>query len=204
MASRAITRILGTAAVLLAAVLPARADWFRESAAAGFVPPASLTVALDDDYAPYSFAAEHGDAQGIVRDLWELWSKKTGVAVRYRVTPRVERMAMLDHGQADVVGFVMSTEQRESRYLLALAPVAKIDAAIFFGRDIQGIAGPDSLAGFTVGVTENGSCAEWLAAHGITRLRSYPSWTACSAPRPRARSTSSAAAGRPASAGSTR
>ena len=77
MASRAIARILGLAAVLVAAALPARADQ-----TAAFVPPASLNVVLDDDYAPYSFAAERGDAQGIVHDLWELWSKKTGVAVR--------------------------------------------------------------------------------------------------------------------------
>jgi PAS domain S-box-containing protein len=180
--SRAIARFLSSlllGAAALVATAAARAD---ATAPAGFVPPARLTVVLDDGYAPYSFAPERGQGQGapmgIVRDLWDLWSRKTGVPVDYRAVPHAERLALLDHGAADVVGFVLPTEQRESRYLLSPAPVAQIEVSIFFGRDIQGIVGSDSLEGFTIGVTEDGICAEWLAAHGVTRLRSYPSWDA--------------------------
>ncbi len=55
-----------------------------QPSAADFVPPKTLTIGLDDNYAPYSFRPEHGEVQGIMRDLWDLWSRRTGVALRYQ------------------------------------------------------------------------------------------------------------------------
>ncbi len=56
-----------------------------------------------------------------------------------------------------------------------MPPVA-LDVVIFFDRAISGIAGVESLDGFTIGVMGNGSCAEFLAAHHILRLKVYPDW----------------------------
>jgi PAS domain S-box-containing protein len=163
--------------------------WAFPDSAAGqgvdFQPPKSLTVTLDNDYAPYSSSAVGGKdgedegasvaagPQGIMRDLWDLWAKKTGVEVHYLAVDRAHRMELLDSGRADVVGFLLATDARLDRYRLATAPAASIDIAIFFDRDISGIAGVDNLQGFTVGVVGHGTCAEWLTKHGITLLREY-------------------------------
>ena len=61
---------IGIASVV-AAALPAQL-FLSRGAAADFTPPKTLTIALDDNYAPYSFEPENGPVQGIMRDLWEL------------------------------------------------------------------------------------------------------------------------------------
>jgi len=143
---------------------------------ADFVPPQTLTIALDDNYAPYSFRPEHGAVQGIMRDLWDLWSKRTGVGVRFEAVERAQRLAVLDQGLVDVAGYVVGTESRAEKYLMAPVPPVEIDMVIFFDRAISGITGVESLDGFTIGVVGNGSCAELLARNGITGLRVYSDW----------------------------
>ncbi len=144
--------------------------------AADFVPPKTLTIGLDDNYAPYSFRPEHGEVQGIMRDLWDLWSRRTGVAVRYQAIERSKRLAVLDSGLVDVTGYVVGTDSRAENYLMSPVPPVEVDVVIFFDRAISGIAGVESLEGFTIGVMGNGSCADFLAAHHILRLKVYPDW----------------------------
>jgi hypothetical protein len=72
----------------------------------------------------------------------------------------------------------MATDARMEDYLLSPAPVVDLDIVLFFDHAISGIAGVESLDGFTIGVMGKGNCAEWLKAHGVTRLRDYPSWDA--------------------------
>ena len=162
--------LIGLAIALVAALLPAG------RAAADFQPPKTLTVGLDDNYAPYSFRPKHGQVQGIMRDLWDLWSKRTGVALRFEPLQRSKRLAALDAGAVDVVGYLMGSDSRNENYLMAPVPPVDIDVVIFFDRAISGIAGVESLEGFTVGVMGNGSCAEFLHAYRIDRLKVYPDW----------------------------
>ncbi len=52
--------------------------------AAAAAPP--LHVVGDDNYPPYLFRDETGQAQGYLVDLWQLWQRKTGVEVRLTAT----------------------------------------------------------------------------------------------------------------------
>jgi PAS domain S-box-containing protein len=165
------------AALLLPGVAAAQ-ETAAPDAAAAFVPPKTLTIALDDNYAPYSFRPEHGAVQGIMRDLWALWSQRTGVAVRFEAVERSQRLSVLDSRMVDVVGFLVGTEARAENYLMAPMPPVEIDIVVFFDRAISGITGVESLDGFTVGVMGNGTCSEFLNTHGIQQLRSYPDWEA--------------------------
>jgi PAS domain S-box-containing protein len=141
-----------------------------------FVPPKSLTIALDDNYAPYSFRPEHGAVQGIMRDLWDLWSERTGVTVHFEAIDRSKRMAALDAGLVDVNGYQVGTGARAENHLLSPVPPVEIEMVIFFDRQISGIAGVESLEGFTIGVMGKGSCAEFLAAHHVLQQKAYPDW----------------------------
>jgi PAS domain S-box-containing protein len=168
------------AGLLLMALLPwAAAPAAAQEDASGkadFVPPQSLTIALDDNYAPYSFRPEHGALQGIMRDLWDLWSQRTGVAVTYQAVQRPQRLAALDAGLVDVAGFLMGSDSRAEDYLMSPVPPVGIDVVIFFDKAISGIAGVESLQGFTIGVTGHSSCSEFLHAHHVLRLKVYPDW----------------------------
>ena len=51
-----------------------------------YSPPAKLVVVSDDNYPPYLFRDADGTLQGILKDKWELWSRRTGVPVQIRGT----------------------------------------------------------------------------------------------------------------------
>ncbi len=42
------------------------------------LPPAEITVGIDDNYPPFSFRNPEGHLQGILVDLWDHWSRVTG------------------------------------------------------------------------------------------------------------------------------
>jgi PAS domain S-box-containing protein len=158
-------RAIAAAAVLLLPV----------GAAADFVPPQALTIGLDDDYAPYSFRPENGPVQGIMRDMWDLWSKRTGVKLDFIAVARKERLRVLDSGKVDVAGYLVGTDTRDANYLIAPVPPLQIDMVIFFDRAISGITGVESLEGFTVGAVGGGSCADFLREHNIA-MKTYDGW----------------------------
>ena len=46
--------------------------------------PASIRVVLDDKYPPCIFRNSSGEPQGILKDLWELWQQRTGIAADFQ------------------------------------------------------------------------------------------------------------------------
>lgn len=40
-----------------------------------------LRIALDDNYPPYIFRNNTGAIEGLLPDVWQLWSKQTGIPV---------------------------------------------------------------------------------------------------------------------------
>jgi PAS domain S-box-containing protein len=137
--------------------------------------PAVITVAVDDNYPPYIFRTVDGSLSGLLKDLWELWSVKTGIKVNLVATDWAKAQAMMAAGEADVIDTMFETGERKARYDFS-APYATIDVPIFFHKTISGISDAETLRGFTVGVKDGDACIDWLEAHGIQSLRRYPSY----------------------------
>ena len=97
---------------------------------------ASLTVTLDDNYPPYSFRDSSGQSQGILVDLWHLWSQKTGVPVQLEPKAWSEALATMNNGEADVLDTVFKTPARSLHYDFT-PPYAGIDTASFTGTALQ-------------------------------------------------------------------
>jgi diguanylate cyclase (GGDEF)-like protein/PAS domain S-box-containing protein len=137
--------------------------------------PERITVVLDDNYPPYSFRDASGQLQGILKDSWELWQQKTGVAVDLRAMDWAEARAVMAAGQADVIDTLFRTPEREGIYDFS-APYADLDVVIAFDGDLGGIRDAGSLRGFAVGVKAGDACIEYLRGQGVDQLRPYPSY----------------------------
>ncbi len=152
-----------------------------QSARATAVPPpeqpSSITVALDDNYPPYSFRDQDGRLQGILKDTWTLWSQKTGIPVKLQATEWDKALQNLQTGRADVIDTIFQTAAR-SKTLDFSRPYASIEVPIFFHKSIGGISDVSSLRGFTVGVKEGDADIDWLMAHGIRNFKQYPNYEA--------------------------
>ena len=46
-------------------------------------PPTSITIAADGDFPPMLFRDASGELRGMQKDLWDLWSARTGIEVKY-------------------------------------------------------------------------------------------------------------------------
>ena len=141
-------------------------------------PMKPLVVAVDDNYPPYIFRDSNGAVQGILKDLWELWSRKTGVPVRIEASDWDQAQARMERGEAQVIDTLFRTEARERLYDFS-APYTTIDVPIFFHRDLSGITEKaSSLRGFTVGAKNRDACVDWLQANGIDAIARYSSYEA--------------------------
>ncbi|HEX6736359.1 MAG TPA: EAL domain-containing protein [Azonexus sp.] len=147
------------------------------AAAALAAQPQSIRVVLDDNYPPYSFRAANGQAQGILKDLWALWSERTGIAVDFQPMDWGKARATMESGNADVIDTIFETEERRKIYDFS-PPYAAIEVSLFFHDSISGIADADSARGFTIGVKDGDACIEYLGARGIRDFKRYPSYEA--------------------------
>lgn len=141
-------------------------------AAAPAAAPQRLVVVADDHYPPYLFRDDDGRLQGIVKDTWELWSSKTGIAVEVRGMDWASAQQSVIDGKADVIEDLALTPERAALFEFS-AGHASTQARLYFNRSIGGIHGADEIRDFEVGAKEGSTCAGWLRDHGARRLRMY-------------------------------
>jgi len=139
------------------------------------VGPDRLTVAIDDNYPPYIFRDDAGNIQGILPDLWRLWSERTGIAVDIQAMDWSAAQRLMAEGKADVIDTIFRTEPRE-KVLSFSAPYATVDVPLFFHKDLSGIVDAKSAKGFTIGAKDGDACIDWLGRQGIDSIRVYPSY----------------------------
>jgi len=101
--------------------------------------PVSITITLDDNYPPYAFRDASGKFQGIRKDTWELWSRKTGIQVRLEAEDWALALARMAAGRADVIDTIFKTEARTREYDFS-GPYANIEVPIYFDQSISGIS----------------------------------------------------------------
>lgn len=143
------------------------------------LPPSvsALTVTLDDNYPPYSFRDQNGNPQGILIDLWHLWSEKTGVPVTLAPLPWSQALKLMADGRADVLDTVFDTPERERIYDFT-PPYASISTAVFQRQGVAGIRRLADLKGYLVGIKSGDASADALRTAGVGGLREFSSYEA--------------------------
>jgi len=134
-----------------------------------------LTVVIDDNYPPFIFRNDQGELRGLRKDMWDLWSDKTGIPVVLKAMDWNEVLKSMAEGQADVIDTVFKTEARQ-QVMDYSAPYFSVDVPIFFNRDLSGIRGVDTLRGFTIGAKAGDACISWLKERGIGNIHAYNSF----------------------------
>lgn len=137
----------------------------------------ALTVTLDDNYPPFSFRDASGQPQGLLIDLWSLWSQKTGVAVTLVPLPWSEALKTMADGKADVLDTVFETPARDQVFDFT-PPWTPIRTSVYFRAGLAGIASLKDLKGYLVGIKAGDAGADALRGAGVGGLREYPSYEA--------------------------
>lgn len=135
----------------------------------------TMTVISDDNYPPYLFKDADGNAVGIVADIWKLWEQKTGVKVILLSTVWEEAQQQLLSGHADVIEMIFRNPEREQKYSFTRA-YATLPVGIYVNESMSGLASPDVLKGFTVGVQKGDGCIFKLKEVGVKSFRLYDNY----------------------------
>lgn len=135
--------------------------------------PAKIAVVLSNDFAPYSFSDKTtGQPDGLLRDLWALWSSKTGIEVRFLS----KNWGYLKPEPIPTVfATVAHTTVREGQYKFGPSPIS-VPMYLYADRETGGISSLADLRGRAVGVVGKGSCYAWLMSHNIDRIERFPSF----------------------------
>ena len=133
------------------------------------VPPKTIRVVMDNDYAPYAFQSDEGKLQGILVDQWQAWEEKTGIRVEIHGMDWDEGLRRMRLGEFDVIDGIVETAERLGYFDFSPA-YNTIEASIYFRKEISGITDLASLKGFSVGVKAGDQHIGKLKANGSTAL----------------------------------
>jgi ABC-type amino acid transport substrate-binding protein/DNA-binding response OmpR family regulator/HPt (histidine-containing phosphotransfer) domain-containing protein len=123
--------------------------------------PQKVVVVFNPGVPPLKFADAQGNAEGLLIDIWRLWSEKTGVEIEFKRAPWSETLRMLRDGEADVHAGLFFTEERD-RFLDYTVRLLDMEYFIFSHRTVLGVQTLNDLRGFRIGVPE-GFTREFVA-----------------------------------------
>jgi diguanylate cyclase (GGDEF)-like protein/PAS domain S-box-containing protein len=137
---------------------------------------AEINIAIDDNYPPYVFRDPEGRLQGYLVDIWQLWSRKTGVRANLIATNWDRAQETLLAGRAEAIDTLFDTPARRRLFDYG-PPYADIPVSIYVDHTLTGLTRPESLAGFVVGVKAGDACLERLQARGVTSFAPHDSYS---------------------------
>ena len=75
--------------------------------------PDTLSIAIQSDFAPYTFINAEGQPAGLFVDIWRLWAKKTGKHVDFHATTWNETLVSMKSGTADIHSGLFYSDTRK-------------------------------------------------------------------------------------------
>ena len=97
---------------------------------------APLKVACYKDYAPYAELDDDGEMRGVVVELWEAWSEKTGIPITFLPMTLTDGIAAVETGKADLFCGLFFTEKRAETLAFSDATL-RMKTLLFVRNDIK-------------------------------------------------------------------
>lgn len=135
----------------------------------------SLLVTFSIDYPPYVGLSPSGEAQGLLIDVWRLWSEQVGIPVEFIPRDIIEGLGLVETKKADVALFYPTNKSTPPGTLFT-KPMYEARGQVFINKKITGKNGHqlNSLADLgkelekhTFGIWEESTLKEQL-------LEQYP------------------------------
>ena len=113
--------------------------------------PERIFVAHCADCVQFHFQDQGGDADGLIIDMWRLWSERTGIAIDYQAATWEETLRMVADGRADAHAGLFFNDER-AEYLEYGTSLTETDTHFFVHKDLPGIETVEDLTAYKVGV----------------------------------------------------
>ena len=163
------------ATLALAIVLAWGASYFAPVVSAAGKPE-RISVAYCADCVQFHFQDKDGKADGLIIDMWRLWSERTGIAVDFKAATWEETLRMVGDGRADAHAGLFFNEER-AKFLEYGTSLTETDTQFFVHKDLPGIEKVEDLTAYKVGVLSGdyveGFLKKKLPPENIVGFESY-------------------------------
>ncbi len=123
-----------------------------------------LTIAYRLDSAPMQFKNKRGQADGILIDIWRLWSIKSGIPIRFLGAYNKDAQKAVIDGRADInAGLFVSKKRAQS--LGFSIPILDSAYYLFYQPELKDIHSIDNFSAYKVGVTRGSFHEGYLKEH---------------------------------------
>jgi len=137
-----------------------------------------VVVAYRLDSEPIQFQNKQGEPEGVLIDLWRLWSKKSGIPVRFVGAYSKATQEMIRDGRADVISGLFKNEQRAA-FMDFGDPIFSSHYYVYFNKENKALKNTADLKNARVGVTRGSYHEHWLREHyPQTQLQLYKGYQA--------------------------
>jgi polar amino acid transport system substrate-binding protein len=123
--------------------------------------PKKVVIASSAGSAPFHFADENGQPVGLIIDLWQLWSQKTGIEVEFKPVAWGDTLKMVRESSADIHAGLFYNDERET-YLDYATALHKSDTHFFFHKSIYGLQKLEDLIGFKIGIIQGDFAVDYV------------------------------------------
>ncbi len=157
------------------AVLPTIGNAAPTSGPLGDTAP--LVMTGPDHCVPFQFTDADGSPEGLNIDIWNLWSRKTGRKIEFRLSTWSEAIRLLEEGRADFSAPVLPSEKLRQWADFTTAYASRT-YYLFHHKSLKGISRFSDLKGLHVGVVEAGLSSNFVkntVPFGTTIIE-YPSF----------------------------
>lgn len=136
--------------------------------------PEMLLIAGFADRPPLEFINTQGQPDGILPDIWSLWSEKSGIPIRYQLfSPENARQRVLD-GRFHILSAV-SPPREDAGNLMYSSPYYQFEIRIFTLNSEHSIRTADDLSPLILGTVQNSPEEKYLKTRmPFLGLRLFP------------------------------
>lgn len=100
----------------------------------------SLLVAFSSHYPPYMGVSPSGEPQGLLIDVWRLWSKNVGINVEFVARDMAESLELIANKKADVL-LAYPEHAKVPKNTLFTKPMYLSKAQVYLSNKVQSIKG---------------------------------------------------------------
>lgn len=134
-----------------------------------------IKVGVFNDYPPFGFLDQAGDAEGISIDYWMTLANKLDLRVQFQPMAFARQLESLKSGQVDSLAGIFPLKERE-QYFDFSQPFAEINTYIYVNMRNEKVQGFEDLKGLKVGAVKGDSGEIVAKAAGLSprEFSSYP------------------------------
>lgn len=137
--------------------------WYRDH---------GVTIVAQEKASPLSFTGYDGAPKGFVVDVWDAWSKKTGIKVTFRMVEWSKTLQLVESGECDIHSGLFYNEERDS-FLDFSVPYSQMKAALMLLKENDAPAS-DIFQSYTIGVLHKGYSEHYMRTfHPDSAIKAY-------------------------------